>query len=83
MASKPSLDDRLSRIEAIASRETDAAEDGFSLRVLRAWSTPDLRRLKSILERGEAGGPSEAITVSEQEWIDATMERAAQAADGK
>ncbi len=76
MASKPSLDDRLSKMEAITSRETDAADDGLSLRLLRAWSTQDLRRLETILERVDAGGPGAAITAAEQIWIDATMKHA-------
>ena len=81
MASKPSLDVRLSRMEAIASRETGATEGGYEMRILRAWSTPDLRRLESILERVESGDPDAAITAAEQVWIDEINERAALAAD--
>ena len=81
MASKPSLDVRLRRMEAIASRETGATEGGYEMRILRAWSTPDLRRLESILERVESGDPDAAITAAEQVWIDETMKRAALAVD--
>ena len=81
MASKPSLDDRLSRMEAIASRETDSTEGGYQMRVLRAWSTPDLRRLEGLLERVESGDPSAALSAADQQWIDETMKRAALAVD--
>ena len=77
MASKGELEDRLSRMEATAAREADAADDEFSLRVLREWSTPDLRRLESLLERVESGDPSAALSAAEEEWIDETMKRAA------
>ena len=76
MAAKPTLDDRVSRMEAIEARQADATEGEFSLKILRAWSTPDLLRLESILERVEAGDPSVALTAAEQEWIDETMEQA-------
>ncbi len=83
MATKGELEDRLSRIEAIEAREADAADDAFSLRVLREWSVPDLRRLETILEREESGDPDAAITAAEQAWIDETNERATLAADAK
>ncbi len=70
------LEDRLARMEATAAREGDAGDDQFSLRLLRKWSTPDLRRLESILEREGRGGPDSAITAAEQAWIDETSERA-------
>ncbi len=76
MATKPSLDDRLSRMEAIQAREADATEGEYSLRILRGWSTPDLKRLEGLLERVEAGDQSAALTAAEQEWIDETMEQA-------
>ncbi len=76
MASKPSLDDRLARMEAIEARETDGADDQFSLRLLRKWSTPDLRRLEGLIERVESGDPSAALTVAEQEWVDETTKEA-------
>ena len=81
MATKSELENRLLRMEATAAREGDAGDDHFSLRILRAWSTPDLRRLESILERAESGDPGAALTAAEQEWIDETMKRAALAAD--
>ena len=81
MATKGELEDRLSRIEAIEAREADAADDAFSLRVLREWSVPDLKRLETILEREESGDPDAAITAAEQAWIDETMKRAALAVD--
>lgn len=81
MSSQRELEDRLSRIEAIRARQADAAEDGFSLRILRAWSLADLRRLEIILKRVEAGGPGAAITAAEQAWIDATMKEAKVIAD--
>ncbi len=81
MASKPSLNDRVSRMEAIEARETDWAGHQFSLQVLRAWSTSDLRRLEVILERAESGDPSAAITTAEQEWIDETMKHSRVIAD--
>ena len=81
MAAKPSIDDRLSRIEAIEAREADATDSGYEMRILRAWSTPDLRRLERLLERAESGDPSAALTASEQEWINETMEQAKVIAD--
>lgn len=81
MASKRELEDRLSRMEGIRSRETDPAEDEYPRRILGAWSSPDLRRLETILERVEAGGRSAAITAAEQEWIDETMKQARVIAD--
>ncbi len=50
MATKGELEDRLSRIEAIEAREADAADDAFSLRVLREWSVPDLKRLVDTID---------------------------------
>ncbi len=76
MTTQRELEDRVSRMEAIEARETDGADDQFSLRLLRKWSTPDLRRLEIILEREERGGPDAAITAAEQAWIDETSERA-------
>ena len=76
MASKPSLDDRLARMEATEAREADATEGEFSLKILRAWSTPDLKRLEGILERVESSDPGAAITAAEQAWIDETMKQA-------
>ncbi len=80
MAAKPTLDDRVSRMEAIEARQADATEGEFSLKILRAWSTPDLKRLEGLLERVEAGDPSVALTAAEQEWIDETMEQASRIA---
>ncbi len=76
MASKPSLDNRLARMEAIAAREAGATEGEFSLRILRAWSTPDLKRLEGILERVESGDAGAAITAAEQAWVDENMKHA-------
>ncbi len=81
MGSKPSLDDRLSRMEVIGAREAESTEGEFSLRILRALSTPDLIRLEGILERVESGDPSAAITAAEQKWIDETMKQARIIAD--
>jgi len=83
MASKGELENRLSRMEATAAREAGGADDAFSLRVLREWSVPDLKRLESILEREESGDPDAAITAAEQAWIDEANERATLAADAK
>ena len=76
MTTQRELEDRLARMEATAAREGDVGDDQFSLRLLRKWSTPDLRRLEIILEREERGGPDAAITAAEQAWIDETSERA-------
>ncbi len=76
MTTQRELEDRLSRMEATAAREGDAGDDQFSLRLLRKWSTPDLRRLEGLLMRAESGDPSTALTVEEQEWIDQSMKEA-------
>ncbi len=76
MASKQSLDDRLSRIEAIEAREADGREGQYSIKILRQWSLLDLRRLEGLLERVGTGDPSAALTAAEQAWIDETMKQA-------
>ncbi len=76
MTTQRELEDRLSRMEATAAREGDAGDDQFSLRLLRKWSTPDLRRLEGLIERVESGDPSAALTVAEQEWVDETTKEA-------
>ncbi len=81
MTTQRELEDRLSRMEATAAREGDAGDDQFSLRLLRKWSTPDLRRLEGLIERVESGDPSAVLNAVEQEWIDETMKRAALAVD--
>lgn len=81
MATQGELEDRLSRMEATAAREGDAGDDQFSLRLLRKWSTPDLRRLEGLIERVETGDPSAALSAAERKWIDETMKRAALAVD--
>lgn len=81
MASRGELEERLSRMEATAAREGNARDNQFSLRLLREWSTPDLRRLEGLIERVESGDPSAALSAAEQEWIDETMKRAALAVD--
>ncbi len=81
MATKSELENRLLRMEATAAREGDAGDDLFSLRLLRKWSTPDLRRLEGLVERVESGDPSAALSAAEQEWIDETMKRATLAVD--
>ncbi len=81
MASKQSLDDRLSRIEAIEAREADGREGQYSIKILRQWSLPDLRRLEGLLERVRTGDQSAALTAAEQEWIDETMKQARVIAD--
>jgi hypothetical protein len=80
MTTQRELEDRLSRMEATAAREGDAGDDQFSLRLLRKWSTPDLRRLEGLLARVESGDPSAALTVAEQAWIDQTTEGARKSA---
>ena len=76
MTTQRELEDRLSRMEATAAREGDPGDDQFSLRLLRRWSTPDLRRLEGLIERVESGDPSAALTVAEQEWVDETTKEA-------
>ena len=76
MTTQRELEDRLSRMEATTAREGDAGDDQFSLRLLRKWSTPDLRRLEGLIERVESGDPSAALTVAEQAWIDQTTKEA-------
>ncbi len=76
MTTQRELEDRLSRMEATAAREGDAGDDQFSLRLLRRWSTPDLRRLEGLIERVESGDPSAALSAAEQEWIDQTTKEA-------
>ena len=90
MASKRSLEDRLSRMEAARPRQTE--EEDAQMRILRAMSTEDLRRLEGIAERVASGDPPlrewsfedlgghGALTVTEKAWLEETVKRAALAA---
>ncbi len=67
MASKRELEDRLSRMEAIGSRESEAESD--EMKMLRAMPLADLRRLEGLIMRVESGDPSEALTAPELAWL--------------
>ncbi len=74
MTTQRELEDRLSRMEATRPRKTEA--EVAELRMLRAMSSADLRRLEGLLARVESGDPSAALTVAEQAWIDQTTKEA-------
>ncbi len=68
MASKRELEDRLSRMEAIGSRESEAESD--EMKMLRAMPLADLRRLEGIVTRIGGGGDRLAkLTVPERAWL--------------
>ncbi len=78
MTTQRELEDRLSRMEATRPRKTEA--EVAELRMLRAMSSADLRRLEGLLARVESGDPSAALTVAEQAWIDQTTKEVTKSA---
>ena len=67
MSSKRELEDRLSRMEAIGSRESEAESD--EMKMLRAMPLADLKRLEGILTRIEGGDRLAKLTVPERAWL--------------
>ncbi len=68
MTTQRELEDRVSRMEATSPRKTEAEE--AELRMLRAMSTADLRRLEIIVTRiGEGGDRLAKLTAPERAWL--------------